>query len=155
MADTAVTISDDRISRLSQQEIAATGCNFKAKVLYTDVAFGSGSTDTVTMTVGSTPAKFLVDKAFANVTTAFAGTGAFTFKAGATDDDAFIADTSVMTAGVINLAGSVPAAAAGSKGTAAQTIKFIFTNATSGAPEDLSAGEMDVYLNILDTASLP
>lgn len=156
MADTALTISSSRVTRLSNQEAAAVGYNFRAKVKYSDVNTGTGNADTVTLTLGSTPAKWLVTSAMVNVKTAFAGTTAFTLKVGATDDDFAIASTSVMTAGIIqpSTGANTVAAPSGATGTAAQTIKAIFTNATGGSPSALSAGELDIYLNIVDTAQL-
>ena len=63
MADTAITISDDRVSPLSVQEQAATGFNKKFTVLYSDIAYGTGSSDTVTLTLGNSPTKWYVDRA--------------------------------------------------------------------------------------------
>ena len=50
MADTAVTIPRADLSQLSLQE-QARGFSNKFHVDYTDVALGTGSTDTVTMTL--------------------------------------------------------------------------------------------------------
>ncbi len=155
MADTAVTISPLRVSTISTQGSASFGCNTKITIPYTDIKFGAGATDTVTVTLGTTPAKFLIDKCFVNVRTAFAGTGALTLVVGQTTANASLASTSVMTAGVLGAAGGVTTSASGSTGVAAQTMKAIFTNATSGSPSALSAGELDIYLNILDTSKLP
>ena len=157
MADTAVTLSDDRISVLSNQEIAATGFNRKFKVLYTDVNAGTGSTDTVTVTLGTTPAKWLVDKAAVVVKTAFAGTTAFTAVVGTTTaTNAFISSTSVMTATVISSAAALgPHTAASSTAQSALGLRAVFTNATGGSPSALTAGELDIYLNLKDLAQLP
>ena len=102
MADTAITLSDDRISPLSIQEQAATGFSHKFLINSSDIAFGSGSTDTVTVTLGATPAKFIVNAGLVNVTTAFAGTGAMTIIVGtALSTAALIASTSILTAGAL------------------------------------------------------
>ncbi len=155
MADTAVTLTSARVSPISVQGEASFGCNTKFTIPYTDIKFGAGTTDTVTVTLGALPAKFLIDKAFVNVTTAFAGSGGLALIVGQTDDDASIGSVSVLTAGVKGLAGGAVAAQAGSTGVATQTMKAIFTNSVSGSPSALSAGSLDIYLNILDTSKLP
>lgn len=158
MADTAITIARSRITPLLNPERHA-GFTHKFKVKYSDIQYGTGSTDTVTMTIGTTPAKWIIPQAMANVTTAFAGAGsqALTMKVGATDDDFAIAATSVFTAGIIqpSTGCNTVAAIATSTSTSAQTLKIIFTNATAGSPSELTAGEVDVYLKIVDTAKLP
>jgi hypothetical protein len=155
MADTPITISPLRVSTLSNQE-RANGFTHKYKFKYTDVALGAGSSDTVTVTLGSTPAKFLVNRAMLNVTTAFAGTTAFTVEIGTTTDpDNWIASVSVLTAGVKQPAAGLLATIAGSTGVAAVSLTATFTNATGGSPSALSAGEADFYLSIVDTSKLP
>jgi hypothetical protein len=156
MADTAVTIAKNRVVVLTNPEQYA-GFTHKFNVKYTDIALGSGSTDTVTQTLFTTPAKWLITQAVVNVTTAFAGTGGLTIKVGGTTTDAAIAATSVLTAGVIqptNGTNSVNTPASATA-TAAQTIKAIYTNSTSGSPSALSAGECDIYLSVIDTSKLP
>lgn len=150
MADTAITINSARISELSNQE-RLNGYTNKFKVLYSDIAYGSGSTDTVTLTLGSTPANFLIDKACVNVSTAFAGTTALTLIVGTTTTtNNFIASTSVLTAGLIqpSTGANTVATIAGSTGTAAKSLVATFTNATGGSPSALTAGELDIYLSI-------
>lgn len=156
MADTAITISDDRVSALSNQERGGHGFTHKFKVLYSDIAYGTGSTDTVTMTLGNSPASFVIDKAAVNVSTAFAGTTALTIIVGTTTDtDNFIASTSILTAGLIqpSTGKNTVATIAGSTGTAAKSLVATFTNATGGSPSALTAGELDIYLSI-DTPAL-
>jgi len=155
MADTAITINDDRVTPLSIQEQAATGFNTKLTVLYSDIAYGTGSTDTVTMTLGATPAKWYVDRAMVNISTAFAGTTALTVVVGQTGDtDAFITSQSVLTAGVLGAAGFPVATAANSTGTSSVGLRAVFTNATGGSPSALTAGALDIYLRIKDTTEL-
>ena len=121
MADTAVTISRSKAYNLSLHE-QARGFSHKFHVDYSDVAYGSGSSDTVTMTLGVLPSTWVVNNALVNVSTAFAGTTAFTVVVGTTTTtNAFITSTSVKTAGVIEtpLTGALtkataPARAAGS-----------------------------------------
>jgi hypothetical protein len=155
MADTAITISDDRISQLSNQEIATSGFTHKFRVLYSDIAYGSGSSDTVTLTLGNTPAKWYIDKAGVNVKTAFAGTTAMTVIVGTTTTtNAAIASTSILTAAWIPQASTVPVST-NLKGTSALSLVATFTNATGGSPSALTAGELDLYLAIQNTAALP
>ena len=147
MADTAVTISRSRVSQLSLQE-QARGFSHKFNVKSSDVALGTGSTDTVTVTLGSLPSKYVVNNALVNITTAFAGTTAFSVKVGTTTTtDNMVTAQSVLTAGV--LAG-VPTTATIRTATASANLVAIFTNATGGSPLALTAGELDIYRNIVD-----
>jgi hypothetical protein len=147
MADTAVTIARADTSQLSLQE-QARGFSNKFHVDYSDVASGSGASDTVTMTLGALPSNFVLNNALVNITTAFAGTTAFTVNVGTTSStSALVTAQSVKTAGV--LAG-VPTTATLVKGTASVNLVAIFTNATGGSPSALTAGSLDIYLNIVD-----
>lgn len=147
MADTAVTISRADTSQLSLQE-QARGFSNKFHVDYSDVALGTGSTDTVTLTLGALPSNFVLNNALVNVTTAFAGTTAFSVNVGTTSStSALVTAQSVKTAGV--LAG-VPTTATLVKGTASVSLVAVFTNATGGSPSALTAGSLDIYLNIVD-----
>jgi hypothetical protein len=147
MADTAVTISRADTSQLSLQE-QARGFSNKFHVDYTDVALGTGSTDTVTLTLGALPSNFVLNNALVNVTTAFAGTTAFSVNVGTTSStSALVTAQSVKTAGVLT---GVPTTAALVKGTASVNLVAIFTNATGGSPSALTAGALDIYLNIVD-----
>lgn len=147
MADTAVTITRADLSQLSLQE-QARGFSNKFHVDYSDVALGAGSTDTVTLTLGTLPSNFIINGALVNITTAFAGTTAFSINVGTTSStSALVTAQSVKTAGV--LAG-VPTTATLVKGTASVNLVAIFTNATGGSPSALTAGALDIYLNIVD-----
>ena len=151
MADTAVTISRARVSQLSLQE-QARGFSHKFTVKSSDVALGTGSSDTVTVTLGTLPAKWAVNNALVNISTAFAGTTAFTVVVGTTTTtNSFITSQSVLTAGV--LAG-VPTTATVRTATAAANMVAVFTNATGGSPSALTAGELDIYLNIIDLTTI-
>ena len=147
MADTAVTITRADLSQLSLQE-QARGFSNKFHVDYPDVALGAGASDTVTMTRGTLPSNFVINGALVNITTAFAGTTAFSINVGTTSStSALVTAQSVKTAGV--LAG-VPTTATIVKGTASVNLVAIFTNATGGSPSALTAGALDIYLNIVD-----
>ena len=147
MADTAVTISRADTSQLSLQE-QARGFSNKFHVDYSDVALGTGSTDTVTLTLGALPSNFVLNNALVNITTAFTGTTAFSIQVGTTTTtNSLVTAQSVLTAGV--LAG-VPTTATIRTATATANLVAIFTNATGGSPSALTAGELDIYLNIVD-----
>ena len=147
MANTDVTLDNARKSVLSNQE-RAQGYTHKYKILYTDIDEGSGSSDTVTVSLGDTPTDFIISKAMVNITTAFAGTGGLSIQVG-TDGDPnnFITATSVLTAGpLITGAGAAPTTLAGTFAVASDALEALFTNSSSGSPSALSAGELDIYL---------
>jgi hypothetical protein len=152
MADTAITISRARTNNLSLQE-QARGFSHKFSIPYGDVALGTGSTDTVTVTLGALPSNWVINNALVNVSTAFAGTTAFTVQVGTTTaTTALVTAQSVKTAGV--LAG-VPTTATLIKATATTNLVAVFTNATGGSPSALTAGALDIYLNIVDLSASP
>jgi hypothetical protein len=147
MANTDVTLGDTRKTTLSNQE-RAQGYTHKWTIKYTDIDEGTGSSDTVTVSMGSTPTDFIISRAMINVTTAFAGTGALVVEVG-TDGDPnnFITSVTVMTAGpTISAAGGAPVTLAGTFAIASDALEAIFTNSSSGSPSALTAGEMDIYL---------
>lgn len=157
MASFTTALSASRICPLSEEERSTTGFTHKFTILYSDVAIASasGATDDVTVSFGSTPAKWLVDKALANVKTAFAGTTALTVEVGTTSSvAAFVSSTSVLTAGAIKMVSTVPVLT-NATATAAVTLQAKFTNATGGSPSALTAGQLDVYLRLLDADKLP
>jgi hypothetical protein len=152
MADTAVTIARARTSTLSLEE-QARGFSNKFTVNYADIASGTGATDTVTMTLGALPAKWVVNNALVNIRTAFAGTGGLAVIVGTTTStNTFVTSQSVLTAGV--LAG-VPTTATIRTATASVSMVATFTNSVSGSPSALTAGELDIYLNIIDVGTDP
>lgn len=147
MANTDVTLDNARKSVLSNQE-RAQGFTHKYKILFTDIDEGSGSSDTVTVTLGATPTDFVISKAMVNVTTAMAGTGALTIQVG-TDGDPnnFITATSVAAVGpIISAIGAAPVTLSGTFAAASDQIEALFTNSSSGSPSALTAGELDIYL---------
>lgn len=153
MADTPLTIARNRVSSLSLEE-QARGFSHKFNVQYSDVAYGAGSADTVTLTLGALPAKWVVNNALVNIKTAFAGTTAFTVVVGTTTTtNAFVTSQSVMTAGVLGTA--LTGALTNATATATKNLVAIFTNATGGSPSALTAGELDIYLNIIDVGNDP
>ena len=155
MANTAITISPTRVTPLSEQEVAATGYNARFRVLSTDILYGTGATDTVTMTLGATPAKWYIDKAGVNITTAFAGITAATIIVGTTSSTAALtSSTSILTAAFLNQAVGVPVLT-NTTGTASVNLVATVTAAGTGGPAALTAGQLDIYLNLANTALLP
>lgn len=155
MADTAITISPTRVSPLSEQEKAATGFNYKATVLSTDIAYGTGASDTVTVTLGPTPAAWYINAGGVNIRTPFAGITAATVIVGTTTTtNAVIASTSILTAAWLPQASGV-VVSTNLTFTAAKNLVATFTAAGTGGPAALTAGALDIYLNIQDTTDLP
>ena len=155
MATTAITISPTRVTPLSEQEVAATGFNARFRVLSTDILYGTGANDIVTMTLGATPAKWYIDKAGVNITTAFAGITAYTVIVGTTSSTAALtSSTSILTAAFLNQAVGVPVLT-NTTATAAVNLVATFTAAGTGGPAALTAGQLDIYLNLTNTALLP
>jgi len=150
MADYPVTLAATRKSTLKDVE-RINGFSHKFTIPYGDVAVATatGASDTVTVTLGALPAKWAVNQARVNITTAFAGTTALTVVVGTTTTtNAFIASTSVLTAAT--LGSNVTGALTNATATATKSMVAVFTNATGGSPSALTAGSLDIYLNIQD-----
>lgn len=157
MANAAVTISGTRVVPLSEQERAATGYNAKFRVIYSDINASTATTagDVVTLTLGATPSKWYVDRAGVNITTAFAGITAMTLIVGTTSSTAaLISSTSILTAAFLNQVSTVPVLT-NLTATAAVNLVATFTAAGTGGPAALSAGQLDIYLRVIDTTQLP
>ena len=155
MANTAITISPTRVTPLSEQEVAATGYNARFRVLSTDILYGTGASDTVTMTLGATPAKWYIDKAGVNITTAFAGITVASIIVGTTSSTAALtSSTSILTAAFLNQTVGTPILT-NTTATASVNLVATFTAAGTGGPAALTAGQLDIYLNLTNTALLP
>lgn len=158
MADYPITISRQRVAIESNPE-RLNGFTNKYTVKYSDIALSSatGSTDTVSVTLGTTPALWACTRAVANVTTAFAGTGGLALTVGTSGSTAAIlASASVLTAGLkqnTNGANSV-ATPTSATSTASASLVATFTNSVGSSPSVLTAGELDIYLNVLDLAKI-
>jgi hypothetical protein len=155
MADQTTTLTSSRVSRLSAEETREHGFTHKFVITASDINNSAWTTDgdTVTVTLGTTPAKHLVSKAVALVTTAFVTDGTLTLQVGtSTDQDNFIDAQSCKTAGpLIGAAGGVPVTEAASFANTAQTLVARFTTqGSTGAPSDISAGEVTILLAIDD-----
>jgi hypothetical protein len=158
MANYSTTLSKLRANIESAPERLA-GFTNRYNVQYSDVALSSatGSTDTVTVTIGTTPALWVVDQCAVVVKTAFAGTGGLTIQVGTSGTaNAFLAAASVLSTGLLqNSSGfSSVNTPASSTSTSSATMQAVFTNSTSGSPSAISAGELDIYISLLDLTRL-
>lgn len=158
MANTAVTLTKPRFTPLTNPERSA-GFTHKWTILYSDIAFGAGATDTVTVTLGaSSPTNWIVTQAFANITTVFAGTtGGLAVTAGTSGSvAAFLPSTSVLAAGVVQpTTGPNTVATPGSAfGQSVMVPTVVFTNSVSGSPAGVTSGQLDVFLSIIDRSQM-
>jgi len=155
MASYATTLTATYMTPLSDVE-RLQGWNTKFTIPYTFVAQASATTatDVVTVTLGSTPAKWMVDKARAVITTAFTttGTGTLTVQVGTTSSiAAFISAQSVLTAAALGQASTIDQLT-NATATAAVSLVATFTNAAAGSPSDKTAGSITILLNVQDQA---
>lgn len=166
MADQAVTLATASsasngilIERLSAEQTRQTGFTHRWRIPH-DVlndATWTGQGDTVTVTLGSTPTKFLVDKALVNVRTAFATTGTLTIQVGTDGDpDNFVDAQDAKTAATLaGAAGAIPVTEAGSYAVASDVLVARFTTqGSTGAPADITAGSLDILLAVRDLADV-
>jgi hypothetical protein len=155
MANYSTTIAGTRVSPLIIPEMDVAASTVRYLVYYNDINLASATTatDTVTLTLGTTPTNWVCNSAFAYVGTAFAGTTAMTMIVGTTSiTSAFIASTSILTAGLIQSANGLaaPNVVTSAVGTSAVGIQALFTNATGGSPSALTAGVLEIFLGIRD-----
>lgn len=161
MAAIAYTLTSARKSTLADIE-RINGFNVKFSIPYSDFA-GSGSTataatDVVTIALGATPALWMVDAACANVSTAYAvtGTQTITMSVGTTTNvGAFITAKSVTTVAMLTPSTGVNTVETITQAAATSTIGLVaqFTNAAANSLSTVTAGQVDIYLNLRNTAS--
>jgi hypothetical protein len=159
MADQTATLDTSLLEVLPAETVRQTGFTHKFTIPYTQINNAAWTTDgdTVIVTLGTTPAKHLISAAAALVTTAFVTDGTLTLQVGtSTDQDNFIDAQSCKTAGpLIGAAGGAPVTEAASFGNTAQTLVARFTTqGSTGAPSDISAGEVVIFLGIIDLGAL-
>lgn len=120
------------------------------------VTTATGSTDTVTITLGALPTWFLIDRIRADVATAFTGTGGLTVQVGtSTTTNALLTAGSVLTKALLQPStgmNTVQTIASGT-GTAGGTLVAVFTNSTSGSPSAVTAGQVNIRVNLRDLTS--
>lgn len=158
MPDYPITLNPRRVSvqKLPNEH----GYTHKFKLLASDVAVSAATaaTDTVTVTLGTSPSsRWACTKAFAVINTAYSGTTALTVQVGTTTAiSAFLAATSVLSGSHIVPSGGFNSTATpgSSFGTTTTSLVARFTNATGGSPSALTAGDIDLYLTLVDTTKI-
>jgi len=159
MANTDVTLGGASTELLTVQE-RTNGFTHKFEIDHTDIDEGTGTTDTVTVTLGSLPTNFVVTKCFLYVKEAFdysgGEAGILTVQVG-TDGDPnnFAAAASLITTGTPVAAGTVVGAAsgviptaAGSAGESGDALEALFTNSAAGSPSLLNVGKLVILMEI-------
>ncbi len=164
MADQAVTLATAtsasngvKIAVLSAEVAAQTGFTHAFRVPFDILNNSSWTTqgDTVTVTLGTTSARYQVDRVAVNVPTAFATTGTLTISVGTSSNTALAlaaasckSDTQLTAAAGCVTANKV-------EGTSAATLQCRFTTqGSTGAPSDITAGVAEIFLRIIDVAAL-
>ena len=162
MADQSVTLATAtsasngvKIELLSAETTRQTGFTHRFRIPFDVINTSTWTTqgDTVTVTLGSTPTKFLVDKALVNISTAFATTGTLTIQVGTDGDpDNFIDAQDAKTAAVlIGSQGAEPVTEAGTVGVASDVrVARFTTQGATGAPSDITAGVAEILLSVVD-----
>lgn len=155
MATYATTLTATYITPLNDVE-RLQGWNTKFVIPYSFVAQASATTatDVVTVTLGSTPAKWMVDKARAVITTAFTATGTqtITVQFGTTSSvAAFISAQSVLTVAALGQASTIDQLT-NATATAARSMVATFTNAGEGSLSACTAGSITLLANVQDQA---
>jgi hypothetical protein len=162
MADQAVTLATassasngTRCDILPAETTRQTGFTHRFRIPFDVLNNAAWTTqgDTVTVTLGSTPTKFIVTKAAVNIVTAFATTGTLTIQVGTDGDpDNFVDAQDAKTAAVlIGASGAVPVTEAGTIGIASDVLVARFTTqGATGAPSDITAGVAEILLGIVN-----
>ena len=159
MADQTATISSELVEVLPAETVRQTGFTHKFTIPYTQINNSAWTTDgdTVTLTLGSTPTKWLVDKVAVDIKTAFVTDGTLTIQVGTDgDQDNFLDAQDAKTQALLLADTSATVKTeAGSFGIASDVLVARFTTqGATGAPADIDAGEAVVYLAIRDFAGL-
>lgn len=160
MANFPITITKGNASILPIPERTG-GFDRMFRVNFADlVASGStGSTDTVTVTLGTTPTPaWIITRALASINTAFAGTiGGLAVTVGVTGSVACVLpSTSVLSGAIItSTAGAnAPATVSAAQGTTAVSIVAVFTASVSGGMNALTAGQIDIFVSLIDPTKI-
>ena len=156
MATYTTTLTATYSSALSDIE-NINGWNRKFVIPYTFVAQASATTatDVVTVTLGNTPANWVVNRARAVVTTAFSvtGTQTMTVQVGTTSSvAAFVSAQSVNTVASLGQVSTLPQLT-NATGTSALSMVATFTNAAASSPSAITAGSITVLLDVQDVGA--
>lgn len=158
-AYTGITLTT-AVKPLSQNQAAQSGFTHVATIKCTDFNTITGGTtgDTLDIAIGTTPAKYTIEKALINVTTAFttASTGTLTMGFGISSSVAtFVAAQSLLTAGPKTVvAGNAVAAATNAAGASAVTLTCRITTGTAGVLTDVATGSVDIYFRMVDLTTI-
>lgn len=155
MADQTSTLNSRYVQLLSSEQREATGFTHQFRIPWTEVYNASQTTqgDTKTITLGTTPARYSVDRVLVDIATAYATTGTLTVSVGTSANTALIlAAVTAKTAAIQSAAaGNVPANKC--EGITAATLQARFTTqSATGAISDITAGDLYIWLRLVDTA---
>jgi len=158
MADQTATIDPSLVEVLPAETVRQTGFTHKFTIPFTQInnAAWTADGDTVTLTLGSTPAKWLVDKVAVEIKTAFTTDGTLTIQVGTDgDQDNFLdAQNAKIAALLLADTSATVKTEAGSFGIASDVLVVRFaTEVDEGAPADIVGGEAIVWLAVRDLAS--
>jgi hypothetical protein len=158
MPDQTATIDPSLVEVLPAETVRQTGFTHKFTIPYTQINNAAWTTDgdTVTLTLGRTPTKWLVDKVAVDIKTAFTTDGTLTIQIGTDGDpDNFLDAQDALTAALLlaDTSATIKTETA-SFGIASDVLVARFTTqAATGAPADIDAGEAVVWLAVRDLAS--
>lgn len=157
--DVAASALTTKGAKLPLETQAATGFTHRFVIEAADINNASWTTDgdTVTVALGATPGQFIATRAMNHVTTAFATDGTLTMTTGIDGDtDAFTTSKSVKSAGILqNGVGAPVGTVTGTAAVASDEMVAVFaTQGGSGAPADITAGRVEIYVTLIDLAEL-
>lgn len=157
MANYTLTLPGSRKTVLTDVERAVSGFSQKFTILASDLTSlgATTATDTVTVVLGPTTPLWLADKALVNVGVAFAGTTALAINVGTTSStSAFVTAQSVITVAALGQASGL-AALTNATATSSLSMVAVLTNSSGGSISALTAGQADIFLNLMNTALSP
>jgi hypothetical protein len=159
MADQTATIQSKYVEKTNAEFRRQFGFTHVVRIPYTEVYDATKTTqgDTKTLTLFTTPVKFFVRNVAIDIKTAFATTGTLTVAIGlASDPDNLIDEITAKTAGFrIDALGGDPLTLTGSFGSSAVAVTAQFaTQASTGALSDITAGDMYVFLDVVDVSEM-
>ena len=159
MADITSTINSKFVERTSAEFRRQFGFTHMIRIPFTEVFDAAQTTqgDTKTVTLFSTPTKWFIRNAAIDIKTAFATTGTLTVAIGTDGDpDNYINEIDAKTAGFrIDALGGNPLTLVGSFGSASDVLVAQFaTQAATGALSNITAGDMYVFLDVVDVSEM-
>ena len=159
MADQTATINSRYVELTSAEFRRQFGFTHMVRIPYTEVYGATLTTqgDTKTLTLFSTPTKWFIRNAAIDIKTAFATTGTLTVAIGTDGDpDNYINEIDAKIAGFrIDALGGNPLTLVGSFGSASDVLVAQFTTqAATGALSNITAGDMYVFLDVVDVSEM-